>query len=386
MTTPQQPPDPRPVVVQDNDSEALALELAAAAAAAGGIYEALKAVSSWAHVQWIRRFRKPRVRQSGPDFLDYTRELAARIRGVDIPRDVQDTLIDYAHKARTLGVAQGFMEAGARPKDVPTAIDWNSHQRAADAVETARQKLDKAANLVDGLQAGSLATVNRSIAPAQQAANIVRRTARTITNDELNRGIASVADSLGARLLWVAERDGCRHCAALSGRFANKDGEFDWHLTFGKKAYEPPEIPFTGPPRHENCRCRVTPYIGHDTEAALAVTHDWEDARKEALAKGDHVAAEAAVKAAAAARESASYDMPQALRREAERSILMGTALPSESVNARADAAERLLARIGTAKNAPAPSGWKVPASVKKRTQRALADGTFTTGPVPTRR
>lgn len=382
MTSPQTP-DPRPVVIVDNDGEALALEVAAAVAASGPITEALKSVLSWGHVEWIRLFGKPRVRQSGPEFDAFTAALVKRLGKVRV--SPQATLLDFARKARLLGVAQGFAEAGARPTDVPTAIDWTSHERATQAVEAARGKLTDAANLVGGLQRGSFLTVNRALAPAQQAANIVHRTARTITNDELNRGIASVSDELGARLLWVSERDSCAHCQALSGHFA-VDGEFDWHMTFAKKAYEPPEIPFTGPPRHENCRCRSTPYLGHDAAAAEAVTHDWEQARQEALANGDEVAAAAAVKAAAAAKASAAYDLPTALRREAERAILMGTALPSESERVRAQAADRLLAKIGDTKNATSPSGWRVPASVKRRAQRALSDGTFTTGPVPTSR
>lgn len=96
--------------------------------------------------------------------------------------------------------------------------------------------------------------------------------------------------------------------------------------------------------------------------------------------------AAAAEKAAAAAMESAETNMATALRREAERSILNGYALPSESEAVRARAADKLLAKIGDAKNATSPSGWKVPASVKKRARRALDKGEFTTGSVPTRR
>ncbi|MGH3637002.1 MAG: hypothetical protein ACRDTS_23550, partial [Mycobacterium sp.] len=118
-----------------------------------------------------------------------------------------------------------------------------------------------------------------------------------------------------------------------------------------------------------NCRCRLSPWFGHDTEGALSITHDWAGAIAEARTKGDMVAEAAAHKAAEAARQSASFDLPAALRREAERSVLKGWATPSEPNSVRTQAADRLIARIDN-RGGYAPSGWRVPKSVKTQTER----------------
>lgn len=381
-----QPSSALPLVILAHDGQALSLEDAAALAASGPITEDLKSVLGWSHVEWIRRFGKPRVQQSGEDFRAYVTELVRRLLSIHI--DPAPILTEYAVKARVLGTAQGFVEAGARPTAVPDAIEASTHQRIASAVEAARTKLQLAPILVGSLQRGSYVTVNRALAPAQQAANIVHRAARTVVNEELNTGLATVTAEVGGRLLWIAERDACVMCLALSGQFA-RNGVFNWKRSFGK-AYQPTDADgrptdLASPPRHPNCRCRVTPWLGQDTPAAQAVTHDWQGAIADAQANGDQVAVAAAHKAAQAALVSASVDLPAVLRREAERSILNGYALPTESQAVRRKAADRLLTRIGTQRNAPSPSGWPVPASVKRKTERALKNGTFTTRPVPGR-
>lgn len=381
-----QPSSALPLIIVAHDGQALDLEEAAATAASGPINETLKQVLSWAHVEWIRRFGKPRVQHDDADFRAYVGELADRLSLVNIGGDATNTILRFARQARRMGIAQGFAESGAVPTDVPDTLDPDTHLRIARAVTAARSKTELASAMVGTLQRGSFVTVNRAIAPAQQAANIVHRTARTVVNEELNNGLSAVNDEIGGRLLWIAERDACVQCLALSGHFA-VDGVFDWRLSFDK-AYPPvgpdgKETVLNGPPRHVNCRCRVTPWLGHDTVAAQDVTHDWQGAIADAQAAGDQVAVAAAHKAAQAAMASASTDMPTVLRREAERSILNGYALPSESEAARRRAADRLLNRIGGQRNAPSPSGWLVPASVKRKTERALKKGTFTTRPVP---
>lgn len=374
-----------PAVIVEHDGEALALEDAAVVAAAGPVREALKAALSWAHVAWSKRFGAPRGLRSGEEFDAYTAELAARLRAVEI--DPAPVLLDFAQRARVLGVSQGLIEAGAPQRDLGSGIREETRRHIDEATAAARAKLAQAADLVGALERGSFKTVNRQLAVADQAGNIVERTARTVTNDELNEGLAAAAVHVGGRLVWVAERDACVACLALSGQIAEPGDVFDWRLTFGAQAYQPKGYSAAGelvaielerPPRHSYCRCRVSPWLGHDQAAARAVTHDWAQAIEDAQAKGDQVAVDAARKAAAAAADSAAFDLPAALRREAERSILRGDALPSESENVRLQAADRLLARIGSDKNSPSPSGWRVPASVKARAERAVKRGRFT--------
>lgn len=374
-----------PAVIVLHDGQALRLEDAAAAAAAGPVRDALKTALSWAHVAWSRRFGKPAGLRSGEDFDAYTAELAARIRAVSI--DPKAALLDFAQRARVLGVSQGLIEAGAPQRDLGTEVRDETRRHVDETTATARAKLAQAADLIVGLQRGSFKTINRQLAVADQAGNIVERTARTVTNSELNEGLAAAAEHVGGRLVWIAERDACVTCLALSGHVVDAGDAFNWRLTFGAKAYPPMgfdangqlvQIELERPPRHPYCRCRVSPWLGHDEAAARAVTHDWADAIKDAQARGDQVAVDAARKAAAAAADSAAFDLPSALRREAERSVLRGDALPSELENVRLQAADRLLNRIGTTKNSRSPSGWPVPASVKKRAERAVKRGAFT--------
>lgn len=373
-----------PAVIVLHDGQALRLE-DAAAAAAGPVRDALKTALSWAHVAWSRRFGKPAGLRSGEDFDAYTAELAARIRAVSI--DPKAALLDFAQRARVLGVSQGLIEAGAPQRDLGTEVRDETRRHVDETTATARAKLAQAADLIVGLQRGSFKTINRQLAVADQAGNIVERTARTVTNSELNEGLAAAAEHVGGRLVWIAERDACVTCLALSGHVVDAGDAFNWRLTFEAKAYPPMgfdangqlvQIELERPPRHPYCRCRVSPWLGHDEAAARAVTHDWADAIKDAQARGDQVAVDAARKAAAAAADSAAFDLPSALRREAERSVLRGDALPSESENVRLQAADRLLNRIGTTKNSRSPSGWPVPASVKKRAERAVKRGAFT--------
>jgi hypothetical protein len=73
------------------------------------------------------------------------------------------------------------------------------------------------------------------------------------------------------------------------------------------------------------------------------------------------------------------------LRREAERTVLHGWGVASESDSVHQRAASRLLQRIAS-HHGNAPSGWKVPASVRKSTETRLRKGTFGVTPFPTHR
>jgi hypothetical protein len=376
-----------------HDAAAQALEDAAVSAATTALSTALQGVNRWLVGAWGRAVGKPSAKAQDAILRDLLDELAFRITGIAL--DPADSLLSHAQRARLLGHDQGFAEISQRPVRLDEELLPSTRAAIEHGVATAREALDDAAQAVRELPDGDLRAVEQRVAATARATQVLERTARTTFNAELNEGLAAVAVHAGARLVWVAERDACVTCLALSGHVVNPGQPFDWRLTFGAKAYpvkeynnagDLVEIDLERPPRHPNCRCRVSPWLGHDTEGAESVTHDWADAIKDAEAAGDQVAADAARRAAAAAKESAAFDFPAALRREAERSILLGHALPSESENVRAQAADRLLARIGTAKNSRSPSGWQVPASVKKRTERALKNGTFTTGSVPTTR
>ncbi|MEV4604811.1 hypothetical protein AB0K15_46610 [Amycolatopsis sp. NPDC049253] len=379
MTSPR---DPRELI-RRHDQQAQAAEDDAVAAVVGPVERAFTALWRWLLARWARLFGKPATQAAGQPLRDLLDDLTARIVGIGL--GPVDALLVHAQRARLMGADQGAREAGIPPLGDPGEVDQATRDAIERGVQWAQQKLATGADELARLDTADLDEVLRHATVARQAKAILERTARTAWNSELNAGIRAAAKASGARLVWVAERDACVDCLAQSGQVIDWDGQFNPARTFGKKARVFHGV-LHGPPRHPNCRCRVSPWLGHDAAGALSVTHDWAEAIREAEAKGDTVAADAARRAAAAAADSASFDLPAALRREAERSILNGYALPSESERVRVQAADRLLARIGAGKNSRSPSGWQVPASVKKRAERALKAGTFATRSVPTGR
>jgi hypothetical protein len=160
----------------------------------------------------------------------------------------------------------------------------------------------------------------------ERARDDMKGIAASEVNSTAARASEITARSLGARgVIWVAERDACVNCTALAGQVARPGQSFDGSLTWGDKP-----LAWTGfngrPPRHPHCRCRLIP---------------WDGGR----------------------------ETPDAIKREAERSVARGWSLPSESNAARLRALDRLL-RQGTG----------LPPSVVKRARAALAAGNFPQG------
>lgn len=348
---------------------------------AGALRNQIQDIMRTFQLRWISLFGKLRTKADAPDFPALMGDLAQSLGALKV--DPAETLLDYARQAGQLGVEQGFRESGLDPRELTVRIPLDTHIRVAGVSTKAREKIDQARRFATTLRPGTFnQTVGHAIAPAQSAANIIDRAARTITNEQLNSGIAAVADNLDGNPVWIAERDACLTCLALSGHPIGGDGSFSDGTGFGGRPAQYAGADFSAPPAHDNCRCRITIWFGHDTAGAESITHDWAGAIADARANGDVVAEEAAHKAAAAARQSASFDLPAALRREAERSVLHGWGLPSESNRLRTRAADALLARISS-RDGYSPSGWRVPTSVKKSTEGRLKKGTFGVTPFP---
>ena len=137
-----------------------------------------------------------------------------------------------------------------------------------------------------------------------------------------NEGATAVADAAKLPTVWVAETNACVTCLAYSGRTAEPGEAFPAGLTYGRRSSvtEPVGVP----PAHPHCRCTVEPLNDPSYAAAL--------------------------------------------RREADRSVLRGFSLESESMKTRVDAAEDLLAR-----------GVTAPKSVIAYARAAVKRGEFTT-------
>lgn len=164
-------------------------------------------------------------------------------------------------------------------------------------------------------------------AVADRAARHLEGVATTAVNQAASVGVDEAARQLDADgVMWVAERDGCLHCQALSGHIMPLGRRFPVSVTFGDKPLR--WAKFTGlPPRHPHCRCRPRPV--------------WGDAQGASTA----------------------------LQREARRSVVRGFGLPSESQAARLRAADRLLRR-----------GAGLPRSVEAYGRDAVRAGRFPRG------
>lgn len=128
------------------------------------------------------------------------------------------------------------------------------------------------------------------------------------------------------KAVWVPERDACVHCLAYAGIARGNKG-FPGGLTYGDKPLGNERV--ENPPLHPNCRCE------------LRVV------------------------------SKSNKDIQDGLIREAQRSIVRGFSLDSESESLRLRATKRLLGK-----------GVQLPASVKKYGQRSVDTGTYQRGRV----
>lgn len=226
--------------------------------------------------------------------------------------------ITGAERAAVLATRQTEVELGGQlGLPDPTVDDLVGDDRFRAAVNTGGRAVSDAtdrmtaADLSDGddLDARIAGAVRSGMGVGRQRA--VGTVAWAINNGaNLGRSMATEAagveledDELG--VLWVAERDACASCLAYSGQYkpAGTATSFPDGLTYGDTPVKPFGGSLPAPPLHPHCRCQLTPY-----------SPSW------------------------------GPGLPDALKREAERSVLRGWALPSESATARARAARRLLA------------------------------------------
>lgn len=217
-----------------------------------------------------------------------------------------------------LGVTDAVKLIGeGEPKGVPRTppaglIAASRASEKAIAVEIAKaRKLARA-----GADAATI------LSPVLAARNILERDVVTLVNHAGNAGTTAIADAADLPTVWIAETNACVECLAYSGRIAKPGKSFPGGLTYGAKSYNTSAIP--SPPRHPRCRCTVEPLR--------------------------------------------SREYADALRREADRSVLRGFSLESESMKVRVDAAARLVDR-----NVDAPK------SVVAFARRAVKAGEFPT-------
>lgn len=161
-----------------------------------------------------------------------------------------------------------------------------------------------------------------ALAPLLGAATSAKRTVTTLVSRAGNAGVIETATRARRTVVWVAETNACVHCLAYSGRTVMAGKAFPAGLSYLES--NPYDAPGKHPPLHPNCRC------------TLEVLNE------------------------------PSY--ATALRREADRSVLRGFSLESESMRVRIEAADRLLA-----------SDVSAPKSVISFARKAVKAGKFET-------
>lgn len=144
---------------------------------------------------------------------------------------------------------------------------------------------------------------------ARSAMDLARAGVSRLVGQAMQQGAGQVADAAGAPFeVWVAERDACARCQALSGHTVATGAPFPGGLSLDPAQVVKGADPVT-PPLHPHCRCKLVPYDPANHPPG-AVT------------------------------------LPEAARREALRSAVRGFSLPSESNASRIRAAEFALSRL----------------------------------------
>lgn len=336
----------------------LQLERLARTGATAPIRMQLASVFSRTAAEYVQMFGSLEAAPDPLQVMPLQRQLAVRLETIE--RDYSQFLTRSAQQALEQGVDHAVSRA-TTAGGVVNAADFELSPEVEQAIEAVAgqvdDKLQQAAAMTVTMKISTFADLQAPMAKAYSAAAAIDQTAAWTVNRSSNDGIAAVAGRTGGKLLWIAERDACLVCLALSGHLADPaTGEmFDEDATFGKPGSAPSvwpyEIPLTGPPRHPWCRCRLEIWYGVTTPVGGPL--------------------DSALYGANAAM-GGGVDLPAALRREAKRSVLRGWSMPSESGKARVEAADRLL-----------KAGSGMPKSVERAAKTAVRNGRYEDRSVP---
>lgn len=188
----------------------------------------------------------------------------------------------------------------------------------AGELDSAATKAVKAATKVAEAGGG----VDAILAPIRANKSATRIRVVAAVNETASTATRHASEEAGLPVVWVAERNACVRCLKYAGTVVEKGELFPGGLSYGSRVYEGPDM--RTPKVHPYERCHLEPL-----------------------------------------RDQSYAD---ALRREADRSVLRGFALESESRSARVDAAKTLLA-----------DGVDAPKSVIKFAERSIKKGNFGT-------
>lgn len=209
--------------------------------------------------------------------------------------------------AQALGKAVSQAESRAKKLLTPTTVLRLGLRGLLAPLATARAAINSAVLMIS-------TNINRAVDNVQKAA------AKAVPVDDEPK-----------LEVWIANRDACVRCSAYAGEIIVSGESFPGGLSWDPKSREK-NAPAVRPPLHPNCRCRTVPWKA-----------SW--------------------------KKPGQVSLPEAARREAERSIARGFSLPSESNASRVRALKELL------KTDP-----QLPKTVLAAAKKAAESGTFPKG------
>lgn len=314
-------PAPTQAQIDEHTEQAAQLEEQAAGAAAAVLSLTIAAMLAELTAFWFQLFAAGVTPELLPQFRD---RLFDRLDG--LPTGPGTDLVGWVEQAARLGGTQAAAEAGL----VRNGADFRPHPDTLEQVRQVPARIteayDHARRLADANGLVDYDAVVEVVAAARGAVVTTERTARWAVNAAVADGATDLCEQEDVPRVWVPERNACLHCLAYAGRIAKPGQDFPAGLTFADRPLD--MEPVRNPPRHPNCRCRVSPWMG----------------------SGDGVG---------------PAQFPAVLVREAERSVLRGSS-EHASLPARLRAADRLLKR-----------GTGLPKTVQQRAAAAIARGAF---------
>jgi hypothetical protein len=326
----------------EQTDEVRALEDRIAARALGDLDARFDVLAQRSITAWVAAFGSTQADASNPGAL---RRILAAIRAAIrrllglLGTRAEQALSDALLEAVRLGASQhaAFLDeaTGRNRRPVSTRPSRRLRDRVSAIADAVAERRDRALALLRPNRVRHWSDAQTGIGVARSATAAVRTHITTVVGEAVNEATQTAIDHTGAKKVWVAERDACVNCAAYAGLVIAADAKFPAGLSWDPNQRGRGDA-LDAPPRHPNCRCRV-----------VAWDESWA--------------------------QEGVISFPEALQREARRSIARGWSLPTESGAARIRAARELLR-----------TGAGLPKSVEEFAALAVRAGRFADRTVPT--
>jgi len=328
-------------LVQQKQIEAIkAIEDKAIKAATDKRFAAIDAAVRSATSAWIKEFGSMSAPGAGPALDSMIRDALSASTGAlkGLEASTISALTEAASAAVTTAQEQGAaFVAGATGKPAATnvaapAVDLVEERAAVRTAVKEGEGLFKRLLRKPVVERLGLRGILSGLTQARKVLDRAKATITTSVNNNVQKTMHATATANKAPMeIWVSERDACVRCLKYAGQVV-KRGE-DWT---GGQSWDPNQVDKNAkgvrPPLHPHCRCRPVPW-------------------NPAWAKPGEVS------------------LPDAISREAQRSVARGFSLPSESNASRIRALKELLS-----------GSPNLPKTVLERAHRDLKRGEFARG------